>query len=61
MDLNAETKVATPSVKQTAPRISMAPALPDLFALPSSNADSPKVNRVTDKMTSKNVDILLMR
>ena len=59
MDLNAEIRVATPSVKQTAPKISMASALPDLFALPSSNAYSPKVNRAADKMISKSVDILL--
>ena len=59
MDLTAETRVTTPSVKQTAPKISMAPALLELFALPSSSAYSPKINRAADKMISKSVDILL--
>jgi hypothetical protein len=37
MDLTAENKVITPSVKQTAPAIRIAGALADLFELPSYN------------------------
>jgi len=37
MDLTAETKVITPSVKQTAPPIRIAASLSDLFELPACN------------------------
>ena len=61
MDLTAETKVITPSVEQTAPPISVAASLSDLFAPPSCNMKIPRIDRVEDKMTSKNVDTLLMK
>jgi hypothetical protein len=60
MDLTAGTKVIAPTVKQTAPPISIATSLSDLFALPSCNMESPRIDRLEDKVTSKNVDTLLM-
>jgi hypothetical protein len=61
MDLTAGTKAIAPTVKQTGPPIGIAASLSDLFALPSCNMKSPRIDRVEDKMTSKNVDTLLMK
>ena len=61
MDLTADTKVITPSVKQTAPPIRTTVSLSDLFELPSCNMKSPRIDKVVDKMSSKNVAILLMK
>jgi hypothetical protein len=61
MDLAAETRVVTPSVKQIAPKISMATELLDLFAIPSCNTYRPRINRVADKTISKSVDTLLIK
>jgi hypothetical protein len=60
MDLTAENRVVAPSVKQTAPPISIAAALLDLLELPSSSIKSPRTKSVADKMISKSVDILFM-
>jgi hypothetical protein len=60
MDLTAENRVITLRVKQTAPPISIAASLADLFELPSYNINSPRTNRIADRMISKTVDILLM-
>jgi hypothetical protein len=59
MDLTAGTKAIAPAVKQTAPPISIAASLSDLFALASCNMNSPRIDRVEEKMTSKNVDTLM--
>ena len=60
MDLRAENRVITLTVKQTAPPISIAASLVDLLELPSYNIYTPSTERAADKMTSKGVDILLM-
>jgi hypothetical protein len=60
MDLIAENRVITPSVKQTAPPISIAASVADLFELPSYNIYSPSARSVAEITISKNVDILLM-
>lgn len=60
MDLTAENRVMTLTVKQTAPPISIAAALADLVELPSYNIYSPRTDRVADKRTSKGVDTLLI-
>lgn len=60
MDLTAELKVITPTVKQTAPAIRMAAALVDLFEVPSCSRYRPRSDRVADKVISNSVDILFM-
>jgi hypothetical protein len=60
MDLTAEKRVITPSVKQAAPPIRIAGSFGDLFELPSYSITNPRTKRVADKMISKAVDILFM-
>jgi hypothetical protein len=60
MDRTAANRVIMPTVKKTAPPISMVAALVDLFELPSYNINNPRTERVADRMISKNVDILLI-
>ena len=59
MDLTAENRVIALRVTQTAPPSSIATSLGDLLEL--YNRKSPKKERVADKMTSKSVDILLIK
>ena len=59
MDLIAENRVITLTVKQTAPPINIAASLADLLELPSYNIYNPRTERAADKITSKGVDILL--
>jgi hypothetical protein len=60
MDLTAENRVITPSVKQAAPTIRIAGSFGDLFELPWYSITNPRTKSVADKMVSKTVDILLM-
>src|SRR5437660_639765 len=61
MDLAAETRVVRPSVKQIAPKISMATELVDLLAIHSCNTYRPRINRVPDKTISKRADTLFIK
>jgi hypothetical protein len=60
MDVTAEIRVIKPSVKETAPAISVAASLVDLPKLPSYNRYSPTTSRVAEMMTSRNVEVLLI-
>ncbi|HSZ00474.1 MAG TPA: hypothetical protein VK788_13315 [Terriglobales bacterium] len=56
----AEVRVIAPTVKKTAPPITIAGLFADLLELPSYSIKSPTIKSVADKMISKVVDILLM-
>jgi hypothetical protein len=58
IDLTAETRVITLSVRQTAPPIRIAGAVADLLELPSYNIKRPRNNIAADKVVSKGVDTL---
>lgn len=61
MDLIAEIKVMTLNVKHTAPPISIAASLPDLFELPWYNRYSPRNNKSANRTISKTADMPLIR